>query len=65
MPLLLQRHTLFIDSVIYLGVDMENRKLTQEMKKTSSKGRKSKCLEEQLEAYAKSTARAFQNGEVR
>ncbi len=65
MPLLLQRQAHFIDSVIYLGVDMANKKLKQTTTKSNSKGSKSQRKEEQFAAYAKSTARAFQNGEGR
>ncbi len=36
MPLLLQRHTHFIDSVIYLGADMENKKLKKKATKSNS-----------------------------
>ncbi len=58
MPLLLQRYARFIDSVIYLGVGMENRELKQQTKK-------SKHQQGQLEAYARSKATALQNGEGR
>ena len=65
MPLLLQRHEHSIDSVIYLGVDMANKKSKKKATKSNSKGSKSQRKEEQFAAYAKSTARAFRNGEGR
>ena len=65
MPLLLQRYAHFIDSVIYLGVDMENRKLNKKTMKLNSKGSKSQRKEEQVGAYEKGTVRQFQNGERR
>ncbi len=37
MPLLLQRYARFTDSVIYLGADMENKKLKKEATKLNSK----------------------------
>ncbi len=61
----MQRYAQFADIVIYLGTDMEIKKLKKKAKKSDSKGSKSKCREEQLGAYAKSTARAYQNGEGR
>ncbi|MCH7775288.1 MAG: hypothetical protein IH878_01930 [Gemmatimonadetes bacterium] len=65
MPLLLQRYARFINSVIYLGAEMENRKLNARTEKSNSKGSKSQRKEEQFAAYAKSTASALQNGEGR
>ncbi len=59
----MQRYARFIDSVIYLGADMENKKLKKKATKSNSKGSKSPRKEQQSAVYAKSTARAFQNGE--
>ncbi len=44
---------------------MENKKLKKKATKSNSKGNKSQRKEEQSAAYAKSTARAFRNGEGR
>ncbi len=44
---------------------MENKKLEKKTEKSNSKGSKSQPKGEQYAAYAKSTARAFQNGEGR
>ena len=49
MPLLLQRHTHFIDSAIYLGVDMENKKLKQTTAKSNSKGSRSQRKADRME----------------
>ncbi len=65
MALLRQRYAHSIDSVIYLGVDMANKKSKKKATKSNSKGSKSQRKEEQFAAYAKSTARAFRNGEGR
>ncbi len=62
MPLLLQRYAHFIGNVIYLGADMENKKLKKKATKSNSKGSKSQRKEEQLAAYAITAAGAFQNG---
>jgi hypothetical protein len=44
---------------------MANKKLKQTTTKSNSKSSKSQRKEEQFAAYAKSTARAFGNGEGR
>ncbi len=61
----MQRYAQFADIVIYLGTDMEIKKLKKKTEKSNSKGSKLERQEEQLEAYARSTASAFQNGEGR
>ncbi len=44
---------------------MGNKILKEKTEKSNSKGHKSKHPKEQLEAYARSKATAFQNGEGR
>jgi hypothetical protein len=56
---------LFKGSVIYLGVDMANKKSKKKTTKSNSKGSKSQRKEEQFAAYARSKASALQNGEGR